>query len=164
MKKTILILGIFAAVSCKCLPQPSPQYLQADASCEAYLPNYLAYITAINNCGDATLAQNPVPGTILDSITPMVEVTLTATNSFGNTDIERFDVYLWAAPQIIWDSIPGDTIPAMAKENDIDLLIESVEQYRAHLGINDYDSIATIAAAIADSITWKTLTIHYPPK
>lgn len=164
MKKITFLLCLLTLIGCRCLPQIPPQYLPANNSCEAYLPNYLEYVSVINACGDATPIQEPVPGTILSITLPHVEVTITATNSFGNTDIERFDVYLWAAPQIIWDSIPGDTIPAMAKENDIDLLIESVEQYRAHLGINDYDSIATIAATIADSITWKTLKIHYPPK
>lgn len=160
MKKLILFLGIATLISCTCLPQPSTQYLPANASCEAYLPNYLVYITAINNCGDATLAQNPVPGTILDAANPEVGVTLTATNAFGNTDIEQFDVFLWDAPEIIWDSIPSDTIPMAERRNEIDLLIESIEQYRAYLGINDYDNITTIA----DSITWKTLKIHYPPK
>ena len=154
MKKIILFFGIATLISCTCLPQIPPQYLWANTSCEAYLPNYMVYITVINNCGDATLAQNPVPGTILDITNPAVEVILTATNSFGNTDIERFDVFLWDAPEIIWDSIPGDTILVAERRNDIDLLIESVAEYRDYLG---YDTIV-------DTLTWKTLTIHYPPQ
>lgn len=157
MKKALLIFGLFAAVSCTCLPQPPTQYLQANASCEAYLPNYLVYITAINNCGDATLAQNPVPGTILDMATPIVEVTLTATNAFGNTDIEQFDVYLWDAPQIIWDSIPGDSIPPIAYQNDIDYLIERREAQIAYLATK-----GTVPER--DSITWRQMIIHYPPQ
>jgi hypothetical protein len=105
------------------------------------------YIKAINNCGDATLAQNPLPGTILDANLPTVEVTLTATNEFGNTDIERFDVYLWSAPEIIWDSIPSDTIPPVADHiNEIDAVFDSYIALRAHFG-----------DTIRQDSTWKPL-------
>lgn len=134
MKRMIFFLTLLALVSCRCLPQISTQYLQANLNCEAYLPDYTVYITVINNCGDVTPIQYPVPGTILDSIIPAVEVTLTATNSFGNTDMEKFDVYLWDAPEIIWDSIPGDTIPVAEQRNDIDLLIDSFVKVRASKG------------------------------
>lgn len=146
MKKLILFLLVVMLVSCTCLPQIPPQYLQANASCEAYLPNYLVYITVLNNCGDATLAQNPVPGTILNAAMPEVEVTLTATNSFGNTDIEKFDVYLWDAPEIIWDSIPSDTIPIAHRPNDIDAVFESWVTLRTHYG-----------DTIRQDSTWKLL-------
>ena len=155
MKKLIIFLIVGTLLSCTCLPQIPTQYLRANASCEAYLPNYLVYITVINNCGDATLAQNPVPGTILDAANSEMEVTLTATNAFGNTDIEKFDVFLWDAPEIIWDSIPGDTIPVTERKNEIDLLIESIAEYRDYLGIND---------TIVDTLAWRKLTIHYPPR
>ncbi len=157
MKKLILFLGIATLISCTCLPQIPPQYLPANRSCEAYLPNYLVYITVLNNCGDPTPTQNPLPGTILDATNPEVEVTLTATNEFGNTDIEQFYVYLWDAPEIIWDSIPADTIPPVAHLDDIDQLIERREAQIAHLATK-----GTVPER--DSITWRQMTIHYPPK
>lgn len=158
MKKTLLIFGFFAAIGCKCLPQPPPQYLEANASCEAYLPNYLEYASVINNCGDAALDQEPPPGTILNAATPAVEVTLTATNAFGNTDVSKFDVYLWASPKIIWDSIPGDSIPPVADyENDIDLLIKRREEQIAYLATKGI-------VPERDSITWRQMPIHYPPR
>ena len=80
----------------------------------------------------------------------------------GNLDMRRFDVMLTdnVPPKLIIDSL-GFTDTIAYRENDIDLLIESVEKYRAHLGINDYDSIAAIAATIADSITWKSLKLWF---
>lgn len=140
MKKLLLFFALGTLLSCSCLPQIPPQYLPANRSCEAYLPNYLVFISVINNCGDASLSQDPIPGTILSAALPEVEVTLTATNSFGNTDIERFDVYLVAYPEIIWDSIPGDTIPVAAR-NDIDLMFDAVDTYRAYLGAARQDSV-----------------------
>jgi len=153
MKRIIFLLGLLALISCTCLPQIPPQYLQANARCEAYLPDYTEYVHVRTNCTEASLVQEPPPETVLDITNPMVEVTLTATNLFGNTDIEKFDVFLWDPPQIIWDSIPGDTIPIVERRNDIDLLIESVEKYQEYLGIVD-----------TNIVTWKTLKIHYPPK
>lgn len=153
MKKLIGFLIVAVLVGCNCWTQIPSQYLPANLSCEAYLPNYLEYVSVINNCGMATLTQEPPSGTILDIVNLHIEVTLTATNVFGNTDVEKFDVYLWDAPEIIWDSIPGDTIPAVARRNDIDLLIESVEEYRAYLGIVD-----------TNTVVWKTIPIYYPPK
>lgn len=138
-----LLVFIFMAmfiVSC-CLPQDIPdQYLKANASCEAYLPNYLEYASVINPCGDAAFLQEPVPGTILGVSQPHVKVTLTAINSFGNTDEKEFNVYITAFPEIIWDSIPSDTIP-IAYANDIDLLFESTDTYRAYLGEPLQDSL-----------------------
>ncbi len=149
MKKLIIPLMLIL-VSCNCLPQISTQYLQANASCEAYLPNYLVYITVLNNCGDATLAQNPVPGTILNVALPEIEVTLTATNSFGNTDIEKFDVFLSAIPEIIWDSIPSDTIPIAYNPNELDVTWDSYVTLRAHYG-----------DTIKQDSTWKSLKYWY---
>ena len=157
MKKITFLFCLFTLVSCRCLPQIPPQYLQANTSCEAYLPNYLVYITVINNCGDATLAQNPVPGTILNATNPAVEVTLTATNEFGNTDIEKFDVFLWDAPQIIWDSIPGDTLPIVDKDTELMKAFYSLLNYDIEQGHNERfpgDSILVKNDSIHRYVVW----------
>jgi len=133
MKKLFIPL-LFLLVSCNCLPQIPPQYLPADNNCEAFLPNYLEAVSVLDNCGGAVLTQEPLSGTILDANNPYYRVTITATDLSGNTDQEKFDVFLWDTipPQIIWDFIPGDTIAY--HKNDLDQLIESYEAYRTHLG------------------------------
>lgn len=153
MKRLIFLTCVLTLIGCTCLPQIPSQYLYADKNCEAFLPNYLPAVSVLDNCEGAVLTQEPLSGTILDAANPYVQVKITATDLSGNMDIERFDVFLWdtIAPQIIWNSIPGDTIAY--RRNDIDLLIDSVEKYRAYLGIVD-----------TNTITWKTLKIHYPPK
>jgi len=154
MKKVIIFLIVAGCYACSCWPQQvPPQYLPANLSCEAYLPNYLEYVSVINPCGDATLMQNPVPGTILDVTNPHEEVTLTAINSFGNIDEEKFDVFLTAMPEIIWDSIPSDTIPlppVVDNVNEIDTNWDSYVTYRAHLG-----------DTIKQDSTWKPLKYWY---
>jgi len=147
MKKLFIPL-LFLLVSCKCLlPQIPPQYLPADNNCEAFLPNYLEFVSVWDNCGNAAKTQEPIPGTILDANNPYYKVTITATDIFGNIDQSKIDVYLWdnIPPQIIWDSIPSDTIP-IARVNDIDKLIESYETYRTHLG---------------DTAIQKSFTVYY---
>jgi len=133
MKKLFIPL-LFLLVSCNCLPQIPPQYLPANDDCEAFLPNYLEAVSVLDNCGGAVLTQEPLSGTILDANNPYCRVTITATDLSGNTDQEKFDVFLWDTipPQIIWDFIPGDTI--VQRRNDIDMLIDSYETYREHLG------------------------------
>lgn len=125
MKKLLLFITIITLISCTCLPQIPPQYLYADENCQAELPNYLEAVSVLDNCGNATLTQEPLPGTILSANNPYFRITITATDLSGNTDVEKFDVFLWDTipPVIIWDSIPGDTL--VYRRNDIDLLIDS---------------------------------------
>ena len=107
----------------------------------------------INSCGDASLIQEPVPGTILSVTNSAVEVTLTAINSFGNTDEEKFDVFLTALPEIIWDSIPSDTIPlspVVDNVNELDAVWHSYVVLREHYG-----------DTIAQDSTWRSLTTWY---
>ena len=155
MKKLIGFLIVAGIMACNCLSQIPTQYLPADTNCQAVLPNYLDYITVQNNCSDIPPTQYPLPGTILNADNPWVTVIITATNIGGLQDVEEFQVRLTVKepPEIIWDSIPGDTIAYI--RNDIDRLIDAHEEYRAHLG--DMDN--------TDTITWKKLIIHYsPPK
>ena len=134
MKRLIFLTCLLTLIGCNCLPQIPPQYLPVDNNCEAFLPNYLEAVSVLDNCGGAVLTQEPLSGTILDANNPYYRVTITATDLSGNTDQEKFDVFLWDTipPQIIWDFIPGDTIAY--HKNDLDQLIESYEAYRTHLG------------------------------
>ena len=142
MKKVLLFITLAALISCNCLPQIPTQYLPADENCEAVLPNYLDYVSVFDNCQGGTLTQIPLPGTVLTESNPWITVTITAKDLGGRTDMEQFITVLddGIAPQIIWDSIPGDTIP-VAHINDIDLLFESVDEYRAYLGAEPQDNI-----------------------
>lgn len=109
-------------VSCTCLPQIPPQYLYADENCEATLPNYLPAVDVLDNCGNATLTQEPLPGTILNADNPYVQVKITATDISGNTDVERFDVMLMDTipPEIIIDTaLLNSWIPPIANDSMI---------------------------------------------
>ncbi|MFZ6050790.1 HYR domain-containing protein, partial [Halocola ammonii] len=68
---------------------PSNQSISVDASCQASLPDYLGSVTASDNCG-FTLAQSPAAGTVLTPGT--TTVTITATDTYGNTESCTFDV------------------------------------------------------------------------
>jgi len=155
MKRAIFLISLFTLISCTCLPQIPPQYLYADGDCQAELPNYLQAVSVLDNCGNATLTQEPLPGTILDASNPYIQVKIVATDISGNTDIERFDVLLMDTipPEIIIiDSTLFNNTTVFYHKNEIDLLIESVKKYRDYLGVNDI---------IADPFIWKTLKIYY---
>ena len=113
MKKLLGFLIVAAVVGCKCIyPQPPTQYLNADENCQAVLPNYLDYVSVRENCANYTLTQIPPAGTILNAINPWVTVVITVTDISGLKDVDEFNVILndKIPPEIIWDSIPGDTI------------------------------------------------------
>jgi hypothetical protein len=61
---------------------PGDVTLDLDASCEASVPDLTAGATATDNCGTATVTQDPAAGT---TITADTVVTLTATDDAGNT-------------------------------------------------------------------------------
>ena len=125
MKAILLFTILVLTFSCNCLPQIPTQYLPANASCEAYLPNYLPYVSVFDNCEGGTLIQHPLPGTILSESNPWLTVTIVAEDLGGRTDTEQFTAVLddGIAPEIIWDSIPGDTVPLA--RSDIDVMINS---------------------------------------
>lgn len=151
MKKLTFLLCLFALVSCTCLPQIPPQYIQADQNCEGVLPNYLEFVTVEDNCQGAIPTQDPLPGTILDAANPWLTVTIEAKDMSGNLDRRRFDVMLTdnIPPELIIDSL-GFTDTIAYYRNDIDDLIESHREYRAYLG----DTLRM------DS-TWKSLKLWF---
>jgi hypothetical protein len=62
---------------------PGTVTLDADAACQAPLPNLLPTVVASDNCGPVTLAQVPSAGTLVSSGTYVV--TVTATDTAGLT-------------------------------------------------------------------------------
>jgi uncharacterized repeat protein (TIGR01451 family) len=63
---------------------PADSSANADANCQAAVPDYRPSTTAADNCGNVTLSQSPSPGTLV-GFGPHT-VTLTATDSHGNTN------------------------------------------------------------------------------
>ena len=69
----------------------SNQTIDADANCEAILPDYTGDVTATDNCDDdLEITQNPTAGSTISGATNTV--TLTATDDAGNTDEVTFNV------------------------------------------------------------------------
>ncbi len=65
--------------------------INANAGCDANLPDYTGDVTATDNCdNNLTITQNPIAGTIISGSTNTV--TLTVTDDTGNTDIVSFNV------------------------------------------------------------------------
>lgn len=69
---------------------PANQTIEADASCDAVLPDYRSLAVVTDNCDDTpTVTQEPAPGTIISGITTVV---LTATDEAGNSPSCSFQV------------------------------------------------------------------------
>ncbi len=82
-----LIDDVLPLVSC-----PGTQNLNADANCEATLPDYTNLVSVTDNCDQTlTLIQNPAPGSI---ITATTTVTISATDDSSNTGSCEFTVVL----------------------------------------------------------------------
>jgi hypothetical protein len=82
-----LIDEILPLVTC-----PGNQNLNADANCEATLPDYTNLVSATDNCDQTlTIIQNPAPGSI---ITATTTVTISATDDSNNTGSCEFTVIL----------------------------------------------------------------------
>lgn len=160
MKKVIVFLIVAGFYACNCLPQIPTQYLPADQNCEAVLPNYLIYVSVFDNCEVGTLTQDPLPGTVLNESNPFVTVTITAQDLGGRMDTEQFTAVLddGIPPEIIWDSIPGDTIPQPVVQTDgIDEIIRKREEIRAY-----HATMGRVPER--DTVAWRKLEIYYPPE
>jgi len=142
MKKLIIFLVIAGCYACSCWPQIPTQYIQADQNCEGVLPNYLEFVTVKDNCQDITPTQDPLPGTILDAVNPWITVTLEARDAFNNIDQKKFNVILTdsISPELIIDSL-GFTDTIAYRRNDIDLMFDSADMYRAYLGADKQNEI-----------------------
>ncbi len=89
---------------------PGNQTLNADANCEATLPDYAGLVTATDNCPGLSLIQVPVIATVINTTTT---VTFTATDAAGNMADCSFDVSIIdVTPPIITTCAPDDVLLA----------------------------------------------------
>ena len=92
MKKLLLLLLIVLS-GCKCLmSQLPPQFVYVGEDCTALLPNYVEQVTVTDNCGLKSIVQTPAVGYALTATNQSVEVTIRATDLFGNFSEIRFVV------------------------------------------------------------------------
>lgn len=95
MKKLLILFAVVLFTSCKCvLSQIPPQFIYADADCQAQLPSYLEQVIASDNCDLFSVTQTPEPGYILDATNQVVNVTIKATDVFKNSTEATFSVTL----------------------------------------------------------------------
>lgn len=94
MKKLIILFTVvLLASSCTCLiGQVPPQYILVGNDCQAALPDYRSMLTITDNCGIKDTIQTPEAGYILSAVNQSVEVTIRATDQFGNWSEVKFMV------------------------------------------------------------------------
>lgn len=95
MKKLMFILSVmFIASGCGCVLSQGipPQYVMVNANCQAPLPDYVPQVTVTDNCSVASVVQTPAPGYMLSAVNQSVEVTIRATDTFGNFSEVKFMV------------------------------------------------------------------------
>lgn len=100
--KKLFILFLILFTSCKCiLSQIPPQTVYADENCQAFLPDLRDSVVVKENCeGAYSLSQDPEAGTLMTVDNPAVDVTIIATDVFGN-----------ASKPLVVSVIMIDTIP-----------------------------------------------------
>lgn len=95
MRSLLIFLGLVVLCGCTCqvaISQISPQYLTVDNNCQAVLPDYRTMVNITDNCGVKDTLQTPAPGYVLDAVNQSVEVTIRATDLFGNFSEVKFMV------------------------------------------------------------------------
>jgi len=86
MKKFLFLSIIILFSGCTCvLSQIPPQTVYANQNCEGLVPDLTTKVVASDNCpGPLTVTQTPIAGFLLTVNNPVVTVTLTARDAFGN--------------------------------------------------------------------------------
>lgn len=95
MRSLLIFLGLVVLCGCTCqvaISQIPPQYLTVDNNCQAVLPDYRTMVNITDNCGVKDTLQTPAPGYVLDAVNQSVEVTIRATDLFGNFSEVKFMV------------------------------------------------------------------------
>ena len=106
---------------------PEDQEGTADASCFT-LPDYTSLATAADNCSDVTVSQVPAPGTVVETGT--TTIVLTVTDGASNTATCNFDVLV------------SDTInPTITCPDDQEGSVDA----NCNFTLPDYSSLATVA-------------------
>ena len=109
MKKLLFLFVVVSMCYSTLSAQVPPQTLIVNQNCDALLPNYytlLNGITASDNCGQVTIVQYPIAGTVITFATPTLEVKMVAKDAFGNTsDTLKIPVVLidTIKPTLIWN-------------------------------------------------------------
>jgi len=85
------------------------QTLDAVADCTAELPDYMPQIITSDNCIETTLAQDPLPGTILPQGETVVTMTVTDINNNTQTCSFTVEVIDVTPPSV--DCLPNITVP-----------------------------------------------------
>ena len=82
---------LFAALNGCCVAQIPTQFIIANDSCEAFLPDYTLAVVVRDNCCVEQIVQTPDPGITL---VPGVDriVTLIGYDCYGNSNTMTFDV------------------------------------------------------------------------
>jgi len=86
----ILIIIILALTGC-CFAQIPTQYVYADDSCKAVIPDYREMVVVWDNCDVPSVEQEPEDGTEIDGTTM---VRISAIDGVGNRRSMTFDVVL----------------------------------------------------------------------
>lgn len=90
LKLLLLTAAIILLYGCTCLAQIPDQVVYVDGNCQALLPDYIPLVTVSDNCEGVVVEQQPAPGTLLEAATPVIDVTVTATDAFGNVSSISF--------------------------------------------------------------------------
>lgn len=94
MKKLILFIFLLNGLSTLYSQVPEVIFLYVNNDCEKPIPDFRDSVFVTDNCGVKDVVQNPTPGTILNSTTPETYVTITAVDSFNNSNAIGFLVLL----------------------------------------------------------------------
>ena len=127
---------------------PSDQDVNLDASCNFTLPNYLAGVTASDNCG-VVLTQSPLAGAVLAGTHNGTQViTITATDAAGLTDVHTFT--------ITYKDITPPVITVAPSDQDVNLDAScnfTVPNYLAGVTASDNCGLVLTQSPLAGAVT-----------
>lgn len=145
------------------LEQPSitsthnDQTLNADAGCEAVLPDYTGTLTATDNC-DATLdiTQDPAPATAVSGATNII--TLTATDDGGNSAQVTFNVEVMDITNPVITSThtdqtvdAGDNCEALLPDYTVD--VTATDNCDTNLDVSQSPAPGTAISGLTNEVT-----------
>lgn len=159
MKKLTILLVALIITGCTRIGQIPDQIVYVGEDCTVPLPDYLPRVTATDNCDISTIEQVPEPGTLLNSATPIITVTISATDVFDNSTVISFDV-------VAVDTIPPTiTLDSSMMVYDIDKageLFKAAHYYTAHNIQQEYNNAPDSALTQYPQLKeWETIWDNY---
>ncbi|WP_194777432.1 T9SS type B sorting domain-containing protein [Pararhodonellum marinum] len=128
---------------------PGDQNVTGDISAQFTLPDYLADIVAVDNCGLASITQSPAAGTVLTGFDQPNPITITATDVNGNVTTYTFNVTIIGRiieeviePAVItvpWGT-PINTLPLPIRV-DVRFVSGQIRPYVVNWIIDNYDEL-----------------------